>query len=137
MKRKMASRIDALAAANAVCVVLRREEAVSVMCYNDGAEIRTYLPDEVDGRWSGPLLATASEVLTHLGHSEEPCSVPVKLAQRLFNWTIPFADLPAAEVKSDGDDPLHPSALCLACGGGRVTVSGKCCDCGEEQSFQI
>lgn len=85
---------------NAVCVVVRMDDAVRVICYDadnrshEGAMIRTYLPGEVDGRWDGPLLTTAAEVLTHLGKSEEPCSVPVLLARSLFNWTIPFATLP-------------------------------------------
>ena len=84
----------------AVCVVSRNGEGVGVICYDSvnrsptGAQIRTYLPGRVDGRWDGPLLTTAAEVFTHLGKSEEPCSVPVLLARSLFNWTVPFADLP-------------------------------------------
>ena len=84
----------------AVCVVMRDDDTVGAICYDRdgrsslGTAIRTYLPGEVDGRWDGPLLTTASEVLTHLGQCEEPCSVPVLLAQRLFNWPWPFADLP-------------------------------------------
>lgn len=92
----MIENLEALASANAVCVVYRKDEMVGVICYQppEGPIIRTYLPDAVDWRWSGPLLTTAKEVLAHLAQSEEPCSVPVELAQRLFNWTLPFAKLP-------------------------------------------
>lgn len=94
MTQKIVSNMDTLTKADAVCVILRQSEGVGVMCYDNGAVIRTYLPDEVDWRWSGPLLTTAAEVLTHLGQSEKPCSVPVKLAQQLFHWSMPFANLP-------------------------------------------
>ena len=95
------SNMEALVKANAVCVVLRTKESVGPMVYwtkpnNEGPVIRTYLPEEVDGRWCGPVLTTATEVLTHLAQTEEPCSVPVKLAQQLFNWSLPFATLPEA-----------------------------------------
>ncbi len=85
---------------HAVCVIQRNEGGVGVICYDAdnrsslGAKIRTYLPGRVDGRWDGPLLKTAAEVFSHLGQSQEPCSVPVALAQSLFNWSLPFADLP-------------------------------------------
>lgn len=86
----------------AVCVVMRTGESVSVVCYDannrspEGATIRTYVPGAVDARWDGPVLATAAEVLAHLGGSEEPCCVPVLLGKSLFNWTLPFAELPGS-----------------------------------------
>jgi hypothetical protein len=84
-----------------VCVVVRDGDRVGAICYDrdnhtpSGTQIRTYRPGQVDGRWDGPLLTTAADVLAHLGGSEEPCSVPVPLAQSLFNWSIPFANTSA------------------------------------------
>jgi hypothetical protein len=112
MKRKPSTRpdnIEALTKAGAVCVIMRSKEGVSAMVYDadnrspSGTKIRTYLPDHVDGRWDGPLLTKVTEVFTHLGKSEEPCAVPVALAQSLFNWSIPFAQLPdGGEDCADG-----------------------------------
>jgi hypothetical protein len=89
--------LEELTQNNAVCVVSRgRDDTIGVQVYDRDRRprIRTYLPDAVDGRWAGPVLTTAADVLTHLGQSEEPCSVPVKMAQQLFNWQLPFACLP-------------------------------------------
>lgn len=73
-----------------VCVIFRSGESVSPICLNDGEKIRSYLPDRVDGRWNGPLLTTATEVLNHLAKCEEPCVVPCSLARQLFGWQMPF-----------------------------------------------
>ena len=98
-----------LSKTEAVCVIFRNKGGVGVICYDAdnrsslGARIRTYLPGRVDDRWDGPLLQTAAEVFTHLGQSEEPCSVPVSLARSLFNWPLPLANLP-----DYGDDSTNP-----------------------------
>ena len=92
-----------LTSKGAVCVVMRSQDRVTTMVYDRdnrstlGTQIRTYLPGAVDGRWDGPILTTAVEVFSHLARTEEPCVVPVSLAQSLFNWQIPFASLPDGE----------------------------------------
>lgn len=94
------TRLRDLVDRGAVCVVICRGDAVRAICYNpsgespSGTRIRTYLPGGVGGRWDGPLLASAPEVIAHLRRCEGPCSVPVRLARRLFGWPLPFAELP-------------------------------------------
>jgi hypothetical protein len=84
----------------AVCVVQRTQDGIGFQVYggSHNPQIRTYLPGKVDWRWDGPLLTTAREVLLFLAENNEyePCSVPVELAKRLFNPTIPFAERVAA-----------------------------------------
>ena len=84
---------------NAVCVVSRTSKSgIAFMVYDRDRKptIRTYLPDAVDGRWDGPLLTTATDILRFLAdNEEEPCAVPLALAKELFNPQIPFADLPS------------------------------------------
>ena len=113
-KNNRLDNMEALTNAGAVCVVHQTDEGVRVMVYDRdnrsslGTKIRTYLPGQVDGRWDGPLLTTKAAVLTHLGKSQEPCSVPVALAQSLFEWSIPFADLPGRQQTANTeDDYLH------------------------------
>jgi hypothetical protein len=85
-------KIAKLARLNAVCVVSRHNRTIGVKCYGCGSDVRTYLPGCVDGRWDGPHLISAESVLDHLAHQEnEPCSVPVELADALFGWGIPYS----------------------------------------------
>jgi len=101
MKGKKNSKQDLtdLTQQGAVCVVARNDSGIGVMVYDrdnrspQGTQIRTHRPGEVDPRWDGPLFSTAAAVLDHVARTDEPCSVPVGLAQTLLTLEFPFAEL--------------------------------------------